>query len=152
MRILYPAAAALVLLVGGAALADPFDGAMTHDAIGRNPPMTQPNSPDATGLHVGIGIICNTSSEAQAYVNLRARGTEIMDAVNSVNEESDDPKACGLAAIAYQRDKTMATESLDGKLVDIVRVNVLAGYDGHAWARVPHATQYAILPAEGVAI
>jgi hypothetical protein len=144
--------AALALLTSGAALADPFDGTMTRDVITRNPPMTQPDSPNDSGLHVGIGVICNTGEQAQALVNLRARGTEIMSAVNSINEEANDPKACGVAAMAFERDKTISTESMNGKLVDIVRIKLLAGYDGRAWARVPQTTQYAIIESEGVAI
>ncbi len=152
MRIRYPVVAAAVLLAGGAALADPFGGAATHDAIARNPPIAHPAEPDAGGLQIGVSVICNTGAQAENFVNLRARGTETMTAVNVVNEEANDPKACGLAAIAFRRDRTMTTKSLNGKLVDIVRISVLAGYDGHGWARLPQMTQYAIIPGEGLAI
>ncbi len=153
MRSKIAAAAAVTLLIGGAALADPFNtNAITHDAIAHNP-MTQPDQgPGATGLQVGIGVICNTPAQAENFVQLRSRGTEIMMAVNSVNKQVGDPKACGLAAIAFERGKTLTSKSLNGKLVDIVRIDVLAGYDGRGWARVPHATQYAIMQSPGVAI
>lgn len=152
MRFPYAAAAALTLLAGGAALAEPLNSPLNRDIITRNPPMAQPGTPDETDLKVGMGVICNTSVQAESYVNLRARGTETMRAVNSINEEAKDPKACGLAAIAYRRDRTMTTKSLNGNIVDIVRINVLAGYDGRDWARIPDMTQYAIIEVEGVAI
>ena len=152
MRSKIAAAAAVTLLIGGAALADPFSNAITHDAIAHNP-MTQPDQrPGTTGLQVGIGVICNTPAQAESFVTLRARGTETMMAVNGVNKQVRDPKACGLAAIAYKRGKTLTSKSLNGKLMDIVRIDVLAGYDGHGWARVPEMTQYAIMQSPGVAI
>lgn len=152
MRIRYPAAAALALLAGGAALADPFSAAITHDAITRNPPVAEPDTPDTSDLQIGVSVICNTGAQAENFVKLRSRGTKIMAAVNDVNEEANDPKACGVAAIAYRRDKTMATRSLNGKLVDIVRISVLAGYNGRGWTRVRQNTQYAIVQGKGVAI
>lgn len=154
MRSSYAAAAALLLVTGGVALAGQvtlpgIDHPITATPEARPAPSGVPNASD---LHVGIGVICNTQQQAANYVKLRARGSEISMAMNSVNRQSKDPKACGLAAIAYKRDKTMESTGLNGKVVDIVRVDVLAGYDGHGWARVPQMTQYAIIETKGIAI
>ena len=159
MRSSYAVAAALVVITGSAALAGQVvQPSMLQQNKGQpiiaNPEAVpaQPRMPSATDLHIGIGVICNTNRQAQNYVKLRARGIEISMAVNSVNQTAKDPKACGVAAIAYKRDKTMATKSLNGKVVDIVRVNIFAGYDGHGWARIPEMTQYAIIRTKGIAI
>lgn len=154
MRSSYAAAAAVLLLAGGAALA----GEMTLP--GNNHPVTAtpdaarapPGAARANDLQVGVGVICNTQQQAANYVRLRARGTETSMAMNSVNQQSKDPKACGVAAIAYKRGKTMESTSLNGRVVDIVRVDVLAGYDGHGWARVRQMTQYAVVETKGIAI
>lgn len=103
-------------------------------------------------MGVGIGVICNTTEQAESYVSLRNNGAELTLAVNSVNAKEHDSLACGVAAVAFQRDKTMATKNQNGKLVSIVRINVLAGFDGTKWARVPLMVQYAIIEDEGVAI
>jgi hypothetical protein len=104
-----------------------------------------PGSPGGAGLDVGVGVICNTDAQAEHYVKLRNSGAEMTPAVNSVNQAEHDPQACGVAAVAFARDKTMATRSQNGKLVSIVRISVLAGYDGSKWARVPAMVQYAVM-------
>jgi hypothetical protein len=137
MRIPFAAAAAL-LLVCSAAQAE-------------QAPAPTPQ-PDGDKMSVGIGVICNTTEQAEHYVQLRAGGSEISRAVHAVNQEVQDPRACGLAAIAFQRDKTVETKNVGDRLLSIVRVSVLAGYDGQRWAPVPSMTQYAIMENEGVSI
>lgn len=127
------AAGAALLLLGGFAQADEAN---------------IPPQPDGDGMAVGVGVICNTSEQAERYVSLRARGAEITLAVSAVNQQVRDPKACGLAAVAFQRDKTVEAKSMQGKLVTIVRINVLAGYNGREWLRVPAMVQYAVMEAQ----
>jgi len=100
-------------------------------------------------LGVGVGVICNTTEQAQQYVQLRSGGAEVTPAMEKVNQAAQDPRACGLAAIAFQRDKTVETTNLQGRLVSIVKVNVLAGYNGQQWTRIPAMVQYAILESAG---
>jgi hypothetical protein len=133
MRIVFAAATAVVLVCG----------------VARADELTNlPSEPDA-GLSVGVGVICNTNEQAARFVDLREHGAKVTPAMLKVNRAAKDPRACGLAAIAFQRGKTVAATSLQGKLVTIVRVNVLAGYDGHHWSRVPPMVQYAIMEAKG---
>ena len=100
-------------------------------------------------LGVGVGVICNTTEQAQQYVQLRSGGAKVTPAMEKVNQAARDPRACGLAAIAFQRDKTVETTNLQGRLVSIVKVNVLAGYNGQQWTRIPAMEQYAILASAG---
>jgi hypothetical protein len=132
MRFSWAAGAAL-LLVGGIAQAD--------EAV-------IPGQPDPNKTGVGIGVICNTSDQAEHYVSLRAGGADVTPAVSAVNQEARDPRACGLAAVAFQRDKMVDAKSMQGKLVTIVRISVLAGYNGHEWLRLPAMVQYAVMEAQ----
>src|SRR5512141_2115808 len=101
------------------------------------------------GPVVGVGVICNTSAQAEQFVSLRQQGADITPAVAKVNQEAQDPRACGLAAVAFVPDETMAPQPMGGKLVKIVRINVVAGYNGTGWHQVASIVQYAILPTEG---
>lgn len=127
-------AAAAVLLIAGAAHADELTSLPG-----------QANS----GPVVGVGVICNTSAQAEQFVSLRQQGQDITPAVAKVNEQAQDPRACGLAAVAFVPDQTMATKPMGGKLVKIVRINVVAGYNGTGWHHVASTVQYAIMPSEG---
>ena len=103
-------------------------------------------------MAAGIGVICNTVEQAEDYVRLRGDGAELTLAVDAVNESARDPEACGLAAVAFLREKTMDTRRVNGTLMMIVRINVVAGYNGEHWARVPALVQYAVMEAPGISI
>ena len=137
MRIFWVAAAAI--LVCGAALAEG--------------PLPSPVNGDAA---VGIGVICNTSEEARQFVDLRSHGAAPDQAVQAVNVNANanaiGEPACGVAAIAYVHDGTVDTMKLENQLVQIVRINVVAGFNGSAWQRVSGMVQYAVLEGGGESI
>lgn len=136
MRLFMAAAAALTLC------------AATAGAAGAEPRMDGENS-----VAIGVGIICNTPEQMQRLVGLRIDGDEVAHAVKVVNNESRDPRACGMAAVAFTSDKMMDMKNVQGKLVQIMRITVLATFDGKTWSRVPAAmTQYALIEPEGYAI
>jgi hypothetical protein len=118
-------------------------GAARADDVARLP------TPAPDEALVGVGVICNTSDQAQQYVNFRQTGQDITPAVAKVNEQSQEPRACGLAAIAFVPDKTLETKTMGGKLVKIVRVTVVAGYNGSGWQPVARTVQYAIMETKG---
>lgn len=138
MRFSWVAAAALMLLCGS--------------AQAEQQKRMQPADPAAGKLTIGIGLICNTSRQMERYVSLRADGTEMQHALLVVNREARDPRACGLAAVAYLRDRTVETKDMEGKVVAIVRVNIVAGYDGRQWSAVAPMIQYAMMETDGYAI
>jgi hypothetical protein len=47
--------------------------------------------------------------------------------VNKVNAAAHQVSACGVAAIVYVPNQTMDTKSVGGRLIEIVRIKVLAG-------------------------
>jgi hypothetical protein len=126
-----------LLLLGGAALADP---------------QPQPQLKSADAATVGIGMICDTAEQAQRYAALRAKGEEINPAAMKVNTEAKNPQACGIAAVAYIPDATIATQPVGANLLKVVRINVIADYNGSAWHRVTGLIQYAVIETEGLSI
>lgn len=102
---------------------------------------------------VGVGIICNTPEQAERFINLRAEGTAAPAALETVNTEVKDARACGVAAVAFLRDETIKTRPMGDRLVHIVRINVVAGFNEGGWHRASAMTvQYAVIDAQGQAI
>jgi hypothetical protein len=101
---------------------------------------------------VGVGIMCNTSEQAVHYVGLLAGGQGSVAAMAVVNAEARNPRACGVATVAFLRDATLETKKLHGKLVQIVRINVVAGYSGGAWQNTSGMVQYAVMEPAGESI
>lgn len=134
MRIIWAAATAAVLICG----------------VARANEQSQP--PENGDAAVGVGIICNTPQQAQQFVSLRSKGANRDKAMKAVNATSRDQRACGIAAIAYIRNQTVDTVKLQDKLVQIVRINVVAGFNGSGWQRVPDMVQYAVLEGDGESV
>jgi hypothetical protein len=101
---------------------------------------------------VGVGLICDTPEQAARFVTLRSQGTEPVKAMATVNAEAQKPKACGVAAVAFVPVQTTEMKTLDGKLVRIVRISVVAGFNGRDWQPVANMVQYAVIEAKGETI
>lgn len=82
-------------------------------------------------------------------VGMRIDGAEVPRAVSVVNNEAQDPRACGIAAVAFLSDKMVDIKNVQGKMVQIVRISVVATFDGKQWALVPMKTQYALMEPSG---
>jgi hypothetical protein len=136
MRIFWAAAAAAILLCGAARAGAP-EG---------------PQVPTSGDAAVGVGVICNTPDEAKQFVDLRSHGAAADQAVQAVNANARDERACGVAAVAYVHDGTVSTVKLENTLVQIVRINVVAGFNGSGWQRVAGMVQYAVLEGAGESI
>lgn len=107
---------------------------------------------DDDNISIGVGIICNTSEQMQRLIGLRMTGQEVPRAVSTVNDEVKDPRACGVAAVAFMSDKMVDLKNVNGKMVQIVRITVLAAFDGQQWSRIPVMTQYALIEPQGHSI
>jgi hypothetical protein len=123
--------------IAGAAIAASMCGAGNSNA---GEVITSLDSPS-----VGIGMICNTPEQAQQFLDLRSNGRSAPEAMNEVNKQADNPHACGVAAIAFTRDKTLNLHPVENRLLEIVRVNVVAGFDGSGWKEMPPTVQYAVM-------
>ncbi len=72
--------------------------------------------------------------------------------MRAVNAIARDQRACGVAAVAYIRDTTVDTMAMQDRLVQIVRINIVAGFNGSAWQRVSDTVQYAVLEGDGESV
>lgn len=138
MRMSWAAAAAVLMLCAAARAAEPAGGGNNGLTDGQ-----------AT---IGVGLICDTSEQATRFVALRAAGTEPEQAMQTVNTEAQKPRACGVAAIAFVPDQTVGLKAIGGRLVRILRINVVAGFDGSGWQPVRDMVQYAVIEAAGETI
>ena len=136
-HVILPLAAAGIALLGAAARAD-------EPAV--------PANPNSSGLTIGVGMICNTADEAEHFIKLRVGGAAPQQAMAVVNKEAQDARACGIAAIAYVLDQTLHTQTMSNQLVQIVRINVVAGYNGSGCQRMPGMIQYAVIEGGGQSI
>jgi hypothetical protein len=109
-------------------------------------------NPMLGGPTVGIGIICDTAEQAEQFVSLRAGGADARNAIVAVNTRAKNPRACGLAAVAFVRDTTLASRAVKDKLLQVVRINIVAGFNGSGWQQTAGMVQYAVIEGEGVAI
>jgi len=70
-----------------------------------------------------------------------------------VNAAAREGHACGISAVAYIRDQTVGTAKLRDRPVQIVRINVVAGFIGSGWERATaDMTQYAVLEGAGESV
>ena len=70
--------------------------------------------------------------------------------MKAVNAEAKDPHGCGIAAVAFTRTATLDTKTVRGKMMQAVRIKVLAGFDGATWERASGMVQYAVIEPAGV--
>jgi hypothetical protein len=112
------------------------------------------NNPDTnnSGAAIGIGIICNTPEQAERYISLVGAGQKAGLAMNIVNTETNNSRACGIAAVAFTRGATLDTKTVHGKPMQVVRINILAGFNGVSWQRSTGVVQYAVMEPSGIDI
>jgi hypothetical protein len=102
---------------------------------------------------VGQGIICDTSAQAIRFLALRTGGSAVDKAVDAVNRDARNPRACGAAMVMFRMEEVLSQASLrhiDGKPVSIVKIVVMAiSADGENWSAILPKVQYTVLPAKG---
>jgi hypothetical protein len=115
-----------------------------------NPPAASAKPGDS--LTVGQGVICNTREQAKRLVSLQNDGRAIKEALGTVNQEADDPTACGPAQVLFRVAEQVHGDQLKGQSVKVVKIVISAIMTGDQWSQVPDVEQYAILPPPGIAI
>lgn len=103
-------------------------------------------------IKVGQAVICDTSEQAHRFVALRNGGSEAMQAFQVINREAANPSACGTAIVAFRSGEALGSGRVEGQLVHIVQVTVLAFNNGARWSMVPETVQYAVLVPEGIEV
>ena len=103
-------------------------------------------------ISVGRAIICDTSEQAQRFVALRNGGSELTQALQVINREAANPSACGTAVVAFRSGEAIGSGRVEGQLVHVVKVTVLAFNNGARWSMVPETVQYAVLVPDGIEV
>ena len=94
-------------------------------------------------IKVGQAVICDTSEQAQRFVALRNGGSEAVQAFQVINREAANPSACGTAIVAFRSGEAIGSGRVEGQLVNVVKITVLAFNNGAAgrWSPRPCNTR-----------
>jgi hypothetical protein len=107
-------------------------------------------APNESG--VGQAVICDTAPQVERLVALQSEGADMQRALQAVNEEAQNPRACGVAVVMFTLGQAREHKVVQGKAINIVEITVHAISDGSSWARVPAISQYTIIADQGVEI
>jgi hypothetical protein len=105
-----------------------------------------PKAPDK--IEIGQGVICDTPQQVERYVSLRGNGTETNVALQTVNEEAHVP-VCSVARVMFSAGARIAGFSLQGRLLSIIQINVLAFGNGQVWMKIPATIRYTVAAEKG---
>jgi hypothetical protein len=78
-------------------------------------------------LEFGQGIVCDTPEQVERYVGLREGGSDVTDALQTINNESHDSMSCDVALVAFTDSKPIAGRVIQGKLASVVQIMVQWG-------------------------
>ena len=99
---------------------------------------------------VGHGLICDSPQQLHRFVEMRNQGREADEAIRTVNEEANNPIACGTVMAAFAAGKPVDKMKMRGEAVELVEITIVAISDGAGWTRVPPTTQYMIRTEPGI--
>ena len=72
---------------------------------------------------IGTGLICDTQEQVERFVSLYEG--DIPDSVKKVNDAEGNPRACGVATMAYVRGRTLGTARHNDTAFHIVPILVI---------------------------
>jgi hypothetical protein len=100
-------------------------------------------------LEVGQGLVCDTPEQVERFVGLREDGRDVIDALQTINNESRGSTACDVALVAYTDSKPIAARVIQGKLASVVQITVHAVGDGGTWRTTTAHVRYTVEVEEG---
>jgi hypothetical protein len=115
-----------------------------NGTISAKPPVDKPI--------VGVILVCDTMAEAVQVIDLRAEGQSAQEAMDAVNGQAQNAHACGHAMIAFTRDEIVYSKLVSKKMLQVTRINVVAGFNGKTWEHVATVVQYTVAEADGVGL
>jgi hypothetical protein len=111
-----------------------------------------PSKAQEQAMDVGGGVICNTAQQVERFVALQSDGREADAALQTVNDEVRDAKACSFAFVMFSGERPIVQLAVKGKPVSILEITVHAFGNGSAWTQVPAIIQYTVVAEKGVMI
>jgi hypothetical protein len=100
-------------------------------------------------LEFGQGIVCDTPEQVERFVGLREDGTDVIDALQTINNESRGSTACAVALVAYTDSKPITERVIRGRLASVVQIMVHAVGNGATWRTIPVRARYTVEVEEG---
>jgi hypothetical protein len=100
-------------------------------------------------LEFGQGIVCDTPERVERFVGLREDGSDVIDALQTINSESHGSMACDVALVAFTDSKPIAERVIQRKLASVVQIMVHAVGNGTTWRTIPAHARYTVEVEEG---
>src|SRR5262245_28956211 len=91
---------------------------------------------------VGGGVVCDSAQQIERYFALKGEGAEPEQAVRLVNTEAKDPRACAIIVVAFVPRAEVAKLTVNGGVIRVMEITVIAAATPAGWDRVPPVTQY----------
>jgi hypothetical protein len=104
----------------------------------------------AQEVEYGTGLICDTAQQAEQLV-AHLNG-DVAAAVSAVNAEEHDPKACGIATVAFVRGPEVATARSKDATFKIVRIVIVGLRTSSGFQRVVPAAYVSLFRIEEYAV
>ncbi len=92
-------------------------------------------------MHVGIGVVCNSSQQVARYLAAK-KDTTIEHAIQVVNREEDDTSACGMAMVAFEVGERIGDVDVPNGIMHVTQITIKAVATDAGWQRVPGTLQY----------
>ena len=101
---------------------------------------------------VAVGLICETPQQVGRYVSLYKEGATADTAMQVVNREENNPRACRMTAAVFILGQSVETVSVDGGNVQIVEITIVAAQTKTGWRSMAPTVQYTAMfeEAQGV--
>jgi hypothetical protein len=104
---------------------------------------------NANSATIGIGLICNTAQQVERYLALYKDGASAQKAMNVVNTEERNPKACGIVAAAFVVGEQHGKLVVPGGTAKIVEITIVAAHTGRGWKTTAPTVQYTAVFEDG---
>ena len=114
--------------------------AATAQAEPNVPGRTQ-GPPQANEVHVGVGVVCNSSQQVARYLAAKA-DSSIEDAIQLVNNEENNASACGMAMVAFEVGERISDVSVPDGIMHVTQITIKAVATDAGWKQVPGTLQY----------
>jgi len=123
---------------------------LTGSALAEEPKAKTDEGPKT---EVAIGLICDTAQQVERYVRLYKDGASAEAAMEAVNKEEKNPKACAIVAAAFVVGEAIQTVSISGGAVQVVAITIVAAHTGRGgWKTITPTVQYTAMFLEGQGI
>jgi hypothetical protein len=94
-------------------------------------------------VQLGVGVICNSAEQIDRYLALlKGDDSSSGEALHIVNDEAENPIACGVAAIAFVPDKLIRTLTISGHVIKVMRIKVLGIPTENGWRQIEELFQF----------